>query len=198
VPHQGPVCLRFSSGISNIHSGSPLFEQCIIMHLPALYVNKILPDIQLLNIQQVLTFLVETILLLHVEAFQPTFFVERKYIEYWILIWDILLLIKGEDGPVYSATYPISTVSVIDVSSGSTCTCLCGMKAPDGVFCLFEKLYNVLLRQYSPTQPKRGHAVLQPNSRWLARLFQLVVKRRCSLPAKQDKQTESAMIAQQD
>ncbi len=52
------------------------------MHLTALYVNKTLPDIQLFNIQQVLTFLVETILLLHVEVFQPTFFVDRKYIEY--------------------------------------------------------------------------------------------------------------------
>ena len=32
--------------------------------------------------------------------------------------------------------YPISIVSVIDLSSESTCTCLYGMKAPDGVFCL--------------------------------------------------------------
>ena len=48
------------------------------MHLPALYVKKILPDIQLFNIQQVVMFLVETILLLHVELFQPTFFVKRK------------------------------------------------------------------------------------------------------------------------
>ena len=31
-------------------------------------------------------FVVETILLLHVEGFQPTFFVERKYIEYLVLI----------------------------------------------------------------------------------------------------------------
>ena len=50
------------------------------MHLPALYVNHILPDIESFNIQQVVMFLVETILSLHVEDFQPTFFVERKYI----------------------------------------------------------------------------------------------------------------------
>ena len=43
------------------------------MHLPALYVNHILPDIKSFNIQQVVMFLVETILLLHVEGFQPTF-----------------------------------------------------------------------------------------------------------------------------
>ena len=48
------------------------------MHLPALYVNHILPDIQLLNIQQVVMFLVETVLLLHVEGFQATFLVKRK------------------------------------------------------------------------------------------------------------------------
>jgi len=56
-----------------------------------------------------------------------------------------LPLIKGHYGLVYLATYPISTVSVIDMSSESTRTCLCGMKAPDGVFCLCEKLYHVLL-----------------------------------------------------
>ena len=50
------------------------------MQLPALYAKHILPDIQLFNIQQVFMFLVETILLLHVEGFQPTFLVERKYI----------------------------------------------------------------------------------------------------------------------
>ncbi len=48
------------------------------MHLPALYVNHSLPDIQLLNIQQAVMFLVETVLLLHVEGFQATFFVKRK------------------------------------------------------------------------------------------------------------------------
>ena len=47
------------------------------MHLPALYVKNSLPDIQ-----QVVMFLVETIPLLHVEGFQPTFFVKRKYIGY--------------------------------------------------------------------------------------------------------------------
>ena len=50
----------------------------MIMHLSALYVNHILPDIQLVNIQQVVMFLVQTILLLHVEGFQPTFLVKRK------------------------------------------------------------------------------------------------------------------------
>ena len=43
------------------------------MQLPALYVKHILPDIQLLNIQQVVMFLVETILLLHVEVFKQPF-----------------------------------------------------------------------------------------------------------------------------
>ena len=38
-----------------------------------------LPDIQLLNIQQVLTILLETILLLHVEVFQSTFFGKKIY-----------------------------------------------------------------------------------------------------------------------
>ena len=52
----------------------------------------------------------------------------------------------GQYGLVSLATYPISTVSVIDVSSESTRTCLCGMKAPDGVSCLFKKFYHVLLR----------------------------------------------------
>ena len=56
------------------------------MQLPALYVKHILPDIQLFNIQQVVMFLVETILLLHVEGFQPSSFVKRKYIEYSFLI----------------------------------------------------------------------------------------------------------------
>ena len=56
------------------------------MHLPALYVKNFLPDIQLFNIQQVVMFLVETIPLLHVEGFQPTFFVKRKYIEYSYLM----------------------------------------------------------------------------------------------------------------
>ena len=88
----------------------------------------------------------ETILLLHVEVFQSTFFLERKYIEYWILIWNLLLLIQGRSGLVYLVGYPLSTMSVIDVSSETTCTCLCGMKARDGVFCLFKKVYHVLLR----------------------------------------------------
>ncbi len=35
-------------------------------------------------------------------------------------------------------------MSVIDVSCESTCICLYGMKAPDGVSCLFEKLYHVI------------------------------------------------------
>ena len=85
VPDQGPVWLRFSGSISNIHSVSPWSEQCIIMHLPALYVNHILPDIKSFNIQQVVMLLVETILSLHVEDFQPTFFVKRKCIGYSIL-----------------------------------------------------------------------------------------------------------------
>ena len=146
MPYQGPVWLRFSCGISNIHSRPPCFEQCIILYLPALCVKQILPDIQLLNILQVLTFLFETILLLHVEVFQSTFFLERKYIEYWILIWNILLLIQGRSGLVSLVAYPLSTVSVIDVSSESTCTCLCGMKARDGICCLFNDIYHVLLR----------------------------------------------------
>ena len=58
---------------------------------------------------------------------------------------NILPLMKGQYGLVYLAKYPTSTVSVIDLSSESTRTCLCGMKAPDGVFCLCEKLYPVLL-----------------------------------------------------
>ncbi len=49
-------------------------------------------------------------------------------------------------GFVYLATYPISIVSVIDLSSESTRTCLYGMKAPDGVSCLCAKFYHVLLR----------------------------------------------------
>ncbi len=48
------------------------------MHLPALYVNHILPDVKSFSIQQVVVFLVETILLLHVEGFQLTFLVKRK------------------------------------------------------------------------------------------------------------------------
>ena len=56
------------------------------MHLPALCVTNILPDIQLFDIQQVVTFLVETIPLLHVEGFQPSSFVKRKYIEYSFMI----------------------------------------------------------------------------------------------------------------
>ena len=122
---------------------SPWSEQCIIMHLPALYGDHILPYIKSFNIQQVVMFLVETILSLHVEDFQPTFFVERKYIGNSFSIWDILLLIKGQYGLVSLATYPISPLSVIDLSSESICTCLCSIKAPDGIFCLFEKLYHL-------------------------------------------------------
>ena len=146
MPYQGPVWLRFSCGISNIRGGSPWFEQCIILYLPTLYVNQFLPDIQLLNIQQVLTFLLATIMLLHVEVFQSTFFWETKYIEHWILICNILLLIQGRSGLVSLVAYPLSTVSVIHVSSESTCTCLCGMKARDGICCLFNDIYHVLLR----------------------------------------------------
>ena len=58
----------------------------------------------------------------------------------------MLLLIKGQYGLSFLATYPISTLSVNDLSSESTCTCLCSIKAPDGIFCLFEKLYFVFLR----------------------------------------------------
>lgn len=38
-------------------------------------------------------------------------------------------------------------MSVIDVSCESTCICRYGMKAPDGVPCLFEKLYHVINTQ---------------------------------------------------
>ena len=48
------------------------------MHLPALCVKIILPDIQSFNIQQVAIFGLETIPLLHVEGFQPSFVVKRK------------------------------------------------------------------------------------------------------------------------
>ena len=40
----------------------------------------------------------------------------------------------------------MSIFCVIDRTSESTCTCLCSIKAPDSIFCLFEKLYHVLLR----------------------------------------------------
>ncbi len=56
------------------------------MHLPALCVRHSLPDVQLLNILQVVTFLVETILSLHVEGFQPSFFVTRNYIVYSLFV----------------------------------------------------------------------------------------------------------------
>jgi len=36
-----------------------------------------LPDIHFFNNQQVVMFLVETVLLMHVEGFQPPFFLER-------------------------------------------------------------------------------------------------------------------------
>jgi len=57
-----------------------------------------------------------------------------------------LPLIQGQYGLVSLATYPISPLSVIDLSSESTCICLCSIKAPAGIFCLFDKLYHVLLR----------------------------------------------------
>ena len=41
-------------------------------------------------------------------------------------------MIEGQYGLVSLAVYPTS----------STCTCMCGMKAHDGIFCLFEKLYH--------------------------------------------------------
>ena len=66
MPHQGPAWLRFSCGISNIHCGSPWFEQCICQH--CMWIT--LPDIQCLNVQQVLTFLLEITLLLQVEVAQ--------------------------------------------------------------------------------------------------------------------------------
>ena len=52
------------------------------MHLPALYVYHILPEVKSFNIQQVVMFLVETIMLLHSEGFHPTLFVKRKCIGY--------------------------------------------------------------------------------------------------------------------
>ncbi len=86
------------------------------MHLPALYVNQILPDIESFNIQQVVMFLVQTILLLHVEGFQPTFFVKRNVLDIQFLN-EIPLLIKGQHGLVSLATYPISPLYVVDLSS---------------------------------------------------------------------------------
>ena len=75
------------------------YSQCLrsicAVHHHAL---AILPNIQFFNDQQVVMFLIETILLLHVEGFQPTFFVERKYIEYSFLIRNILLLVKASMG----------------------------------------------------------------------------------------------------
>ncbi len=59
---------------------------------------------------------------------------------------NILPLSQGQYGLVSLATYPISPLSVMDLSSEPTCTYLYGMKAPDGVSYLFEKLYHVLLR----------------------------------------------------
>ena len=79
-------------------------------------------------------------------GFPINLFLERKYIEYWILIWNLLLLMQGLSGLVSLVAYPLSTVSVIHVSSESTCTCLCGMKARDGICCLFNDIYHVLLR----------------------------------------------------
>ena len=92
------------------------------------------------------TFLVETILSLHVEDFQPTFFVKKKYLWIFLLDMHILPLIQGQYGLVSLATYPISPLYVMDLSSEPTCTYLYGMKAPDGVSYFFEKLYHVLLR----------------------------------------------------
>ncbi len=76
-----------------------------------------------------------------------------------------MLLIKGQYGLVYLATYPISTVSVIDLSSESTRTCLYGMKAPEGVSCLCAELYHVLL------QLSVGHL--------FKREFQSIIGQRC-------------------
>ena len=57
---------------------------------------------------------------------------------------NVRLLIQGRSGLVSLLAHPLSTVSVIDVSSESACTCLCGVKTGDGVFCLFKKVYHVL------------------------------------------------------
>ena len=53
-------------------------ESSIIPCIASIVHETRLPDIQLFNIPQVVTFLLETILSLHVEGFQPTFFVKRK------------------------------------------------------------------------------------------------------------------------
>ncbi len=48
------------------------------MHLPALYVTHVMPDIRLFNIPQVVKFLAETILSVHIEGFQPNCVVKGK------------------------------------------------------------------------------------------------------------------------
>ena len=45
---------------------------------------------------------------------------------------NILLLSQGQHGLVSLATYPISPLYVMYLSSEPTCTYLYGMKAPDG------------------------------------------------------------------
>ncbi len=65
-------------------------------------------------------------------------FCEKKI--YWIFLFNMRasLLIKGQFGLVSLATYRISTLSMIHLTSDSTCTCLCSIQAPGGIFCLFE------------------------------------------------------------
>ncbi len=58
---------------------------------------------------------------------------------------NILLLSQGQYGLVSLATYPISPLYVMYLSSEPTCTYLYGMKAPDGGSYLLEKLYHVWL-----------------------------------------------------
>ena len=64
-----------------------LSSESSMISLPALYMRHGLPDIQLFDIPQVVTFLVETILSLHVKGFQPTFYCEKKI--GWIFILHI-------------------------------------------------------------------------------------------------------------
>ena len=67
-------------------------------------------------------------------------FLEKKYIQHIIFIFNILLLIQGRSGLVSLVAYALSTMSVLEVSSEPTCTCLCGMKARDGIFCLLNEV----------------------------------------------------------
>ena len=88
------ACVAFYLQSCGLYSLQPLITQCMLSQciarhthaLPALYMRHVLPDIQLFDIPQVVTFLVETILSLHVEGFQPTSFVRRKQVGYsfWI------------------------------------------------------------------------------------------------------------------